>query len=41
MPTNGAQWAWFFFWGIGSLGGWLVLGIIALEAKKSFRKGPK
>ena len=26
MPESNAQWAWFFFWGVGSLGGWLVLG---------------
>lgn len=38
MPQTEAEWAWFFFWGIGALGGWLILGILAVEAWKSFKK---
>jgi hypothetical protein len=38
MPTSNVQWAWFFFWGIGSLGGWVVLAILGIEAVKVFRK---
>lgn len=38
MPVNGAQWAWFFFFSGGAMGGWLVLVILGIEAWKSFRK---
>lgn len=38
MPENQTQWALFLFFAIGAAGGWLVLGIIALDAWKTFRK---
>lgn len=38
MPTTDAQWLWFLFFAIGAMGGWLILGILAVEAWKSFKK---
>lgn len=31
MPTNNAQWAFFLFFAIGALGGWMLLGMMALD----------
>jgi len=38
MPQNDIQWLFFLFFAIGALGGWLILGILAVEAWKSFKK---
>lgn len=38
MPASSVQWSMFLFFAIGAAGGWLVLGIIAVEAVKTFRK---
>ena len=38
MPANSTQWIMFTFFAVGAAGGWTVLGIIAVEAWKTFRK---
>lgn len=38
MPSSNAQWVMFMFFAIGAIGGWLILGILALEAWKAFKK---
>lgn len=36
MPTNEIQWAWFFFWGLGALGGIAFLLYLVMNAVDIF-----
>jgi hypothetical protein len=37
MPENGYQWAWFVFFVGGTIGGWIILYLIATAAVREFR----
>lgn len=38
MPITLPEWMWFAFFSIGSLGGWVLVGVLSAEVWRKFRR---